>query len=65
MADAGLEPLDPVGEPFDPNMMEAMMRVPTETDDQDETVHEVFQRGYMLKGLLVRPARVSVYKDDD
>ncbi|MFC1662116.1 nucleotide exchange factor GrpE [Gemmatimonadota bacterium] len=65
LAEAGMEALDPVGEPFDPNTMEAMMRVPTEEDDQDETVHDVFQRGYLFKDLLVRPARVSVYKDDD
>lgn len=65
LTDAGLEALDPAGEPFDPNTMEAMMRVPTEEDGQDETVHQVFQKGYLFKDQLVRPARVSVYKDDD
>jgi molecular chaperone GrpE len=65
LTEAGLEVLDPVGERFDPNLMEAMMRVPTEEDGQDETVHQVFQKGYRFKDQLVRPARVSVYKDDD
>ncbi|MFC1574600.1 nucleotide exchange factor GrpE [Gemmatimonadota bacterium] len=65
LTDAGLEVLNPDGEPFDPNIMEAMMRVPTEEDDQDDTVHQVFDKGYMFKNQLVRPARVSVYKDDD
>jgi len=65
LTDAGLEPLDPTGDPFDPNVMEAVMRVPTEEGGQDETVHQVFQKGYLFKDLLVRPARVSVYKDDD
>lgn len=65
MAEAGLAPFEPVGEPFDPNKMEAMMRVPTEVDGQDETVSEVFQKGYTFKDLLIRPARVSVFKDDD
>jgi molecular chaperone GrpE len=65
MAEAGLEPFEPVGEPFDPNTMEAMMRVPTEEEGQDETVSEVFQKGYTFKDLLIRPARVSVFKDDD
>jgi molecular chaperone GrpE len=65
LTEAGLEVLDPVGERFDPNRMEAMMRVPTEEDDQDDMVHQVFQKGYMFKEQLVRPARVSVYKDDD
>ena len=56
---------DAEGERFDPNTMEAMMRVPTEEEGQDEMVHQVFQKGYMFKDQLVRPARVSVYKDDD
>ncbi len=65
LTDAGLQVLDPEGETFDPNSMEAVMRVPTEEDGQDEIVHQVFQKGYMFKDQLVRPARVSVYKDDD
>ena len=53
--------IDPVGDPFDPELMEAMMRVPAESDDQVDTVAQVFQKGYSLQGVLVRPARVSVY----
>ena len=41
------------------------MRVEAGGEGQDETVHQVFQKGYMFKDQLVRPARVSVYKDDD
>ncbi len=62
LKDAGVEVVDPAGEPFDPNTMEAMMRAPTESEEDDDTVAMVFQRGYTLKGLLVRPARVSVFK---
>jgi molecular chaperone GrpE len=65
LTEAGLEVLNPEGERFDPNTMEAMMRVPAEEDGQDETVHQVFLKGYLFKDQLVRPARVSVYKDDD
>jgi len=65
LTDAGLTVLDPQDGPFDPNIMEAMMRVPSEKDGQDDTVHQVFQKGYLFKDRLVRPARVSVYKDDD
>jgi molecular chaperone GrpE len=65
LTEAGLKVLNPEGERFDPNGMEAVMRVPTEEEGQDETVHMVFQKGYMFKDQLVRPARVSVYKDDD
>ncbi len=62
LEEAGVEIVDPLGEPFDPNTMEAMMRVPPESDDLEDTVERVFQRGYALGGHLVRPARVSVYK---
>lgn len=64
LKDAGVETLDPTGEAFDPERMEAMMRVPAESEEADETVAQVFQKGYALKGHLVRPARVSVYKHD-
>ena len=65
LTEAGLEVLEPVGDRFDPNTMEAMMRVDVEEEGQDETVHQVFQKGYLFKDQLVRPARVSVYKDED
>ncbi|MDE0897917.1 MAG: nucleotide exchange factor GrpE [Longimicrobiales bacterium] len=61
ISDAGIEMLDPSGQKFDPEVMEAMIRVPAESDDQVDNVSQVFQKGYSLKGILVRPARVSVY----
>ena len=64
LAAAGVEVLEPVGEIFDPSEMEAMMKVPAEDESADDQVHQVFQLGYRLKGNLVRPARVSVYKND-
>lgn len=62
LADAGLEVLDPAGEDFDPNVMEAVMMAPASSEDEDDTVDMVLQRGYLLEGHLVRPARVSVRK---
>ncbi len=61
LEDAGVEVIDPVGERFDPQRMEALMRVPVEAAAQDETVAQVMQKGYALKGTLMRPARVAVY----
>jgi len=61
LEDTGAEMIDPTNQPFDPERMEAMMRVPVESDQQVDTVAQVFQKGYSLKGILVRPARVSVY----
>ena len=60
--DSGAEVIDPVGEAFDPEKMEAMMRVPAESEEDDDTVDQVFQKGYTFKGHLIRAARVSVLK---
>lgn len=59
---AGLEEVDPVGEPFDPNVMEAMAASPAKSEDEDDVVGQVFQKGFRFRGHLVRPARVSVLK---
>ncbi len=61
---AGVELIDPAGEVFDPNIMEAMLGVPTEDPEDDQKVQEVFQKGYRFKGHLVRPARVVVFKHE-
>ena len=60
--EVGVAVVDPRGESFDPNTMEAMMRVPAASEEEDDVVERVFQRGYTLRGQLVRPARVSVFK---
>ena len=57
----GLERLDPSAQAFDPNAHEAVMTTPTPSLDFDGTVAMVFQAGYRLSGMLLRPARVSVY----
>ena len=62
LEDAGLEVLDPTGQDFDPRVMEAVMRAPAASEEEDDTVDMVLQRGYLLQGHLVRPARVSVRK---
>jgi molecular chaperone GrpE len=62
LEDAGVEAIDPLGLPFDPQTMEAITRMPAKTAEQDDTVAMVMQKGYALKGTLIRPARVAVYK---
>ncbi len=64
LEEAGARAVVPLGEVFDPNTMEAMMKVPTADPEKDERVHQVFQKGYLFKGHLVRPARVSVNKHE-
>ncbi|MBU4175052.1 MAG: nucleotide exchange factor GrpE [Actinobacteria bacterium] len=55
----GLEVVDPQGEQFDPEHHEAMMVVETGECTED-TVIDVVQRGYRFRGILLRPAMVSV-----
>ena len=56
-----IEPLDPAGEPFDPNLHQAMSMVEN-PDVEPNSVIAVMQKGYTLNGRLVRPAMVMVSK---
>jgi molecular chaperone GrpE len=58
---AGVERIDPAGQPFDPSLHEAVSTVPPPKPELDHTVSATFQTGYRFKGALVRPARVQVY----
>ena len=60
---AGLERIDPAGQPFDPTLHEAVSTLPPPSPDRDHTVSATFQTGYRFKGMLIRPARVQVYSD--
>jgi molecular chaperone GrpE len=55
----GLEPIDTEGRTFDPNVHQAVERVPTE-EAEDQAILGEFQRGYNFKGKLLRPAMVRV-----
>ena len=59
LARFGVEPIDPVGQPFDPNLHQAMSMVEN-PDMEPNSVMQVLQKGYSLKGRLVRPAMVIV-----
>jgi len=54
-----IEAIDPAGEVFNPEFHQAMSMVPTE-DAEPNTVMNVFQKGYVLNGRLIRPAMVVV-----
>jgi molecular chaperone GrpE len=59
----GLEAVPGAGEPFDPNLHEAIMREPND-DVPDGTVLEEFRKGFMLGERLLRPAMVKVSFSD-
>ena len=55
----GLEPLEAAGKQFDPNLHQAVERVPTDEAEDQEILGE-FVKGYNFKGKLLRPAMVRV-----
>jgi len=60
----GIERIDPTGEPFDPQVHEAMTMIPSEHAEPN-SVLEVMQRGYLLNGRVVRAAKVVVARAPD
>lgn len=57
----GIEAVDPQGEPFDPNLHQALSMVES-ADLEPNSVIAVIQRGYTLYQRLIRPALVIVSK---
>ncbi len=57
-----IEEIDPTGQPFDPNVAEAVMQVQGEDGEITDTVKQVFQKGYKRKDKMIRYAKVSVIK---
>lgn len=57
----GVEKIDAVGKDFDPHFHEAMLQVESE-DYEDNKIVEEFERGYLLNGRLLRPAKAAVSK---
>jgi molecular chaperone GrpE len=55
----GAERLDPVGQPFDPHLHQALDRAES-LDHADGTILQVFQPGYVFHGRVLRPAMVRV-----
>ncbi|MEM9620783.1 MAG: nucleotide exchange factor GrpE [Pseudomonadota bacterium] len=63
LAKSGVAQIDPMGEPFDPQLHEAMTMVPN-PDAEPNSVMDVMAKGYTLNGRLVRAAKVIVVKGD-
>lgn len=61
LAKQGVEPIDAVGQKFDPDVHEAVM-VDEGSDEPDETVTAELRKGYTLHKRVIRPAMVKVAK---
>lgn len=62
LREAGVQPIEALGRPFDPNFHEAVQRVQS-AEHPDETVLEEVERGYMIQSRVLRPSRVKVVKN--
>ncbi len=58
-----IEAIDPIGQPFNPELHQAMTTQPS-AEVEPNTVLNVFQKGYVLNGRLIRPAMVVVSQQD-
>ena len=56
----GVEAVEIAGKPFDPAVAEAVATEETDDPARDQTVLEEMERGFRLRGALLRPARVKV-----
>ena len=57
----GIESIECINKKFDPNFHQAMLEVEDNTKEPGTVVQEI-QKGYMMKGRLLRPSLVSVTK---
>ena len=59
----GVESIETVGKPFDPNLHEAVMEEEN-NEMPHHTIIDEFQRGFLLKERVIRPSKVKVSKRD-
>jgi molecular chaperone GrpE len=64
LATAGVEPVEAVGQDFDPELHEAVDTVEVEPDMEGKVVAE-YSRGYRMGERLLRPSRVKVGRVSD
>lgn len=60
LASMDVTAINPVGEPFDPQTQEAVMKMPAENGEVEGTVKQVFLKGYKLGDKVIRYAQVVV-----
>ena len=64
LREAGAEPIETVGRPFDPRLHEAVATIPTAGVEPGTIVREM-RRGWRLGDELLRPAQVEIASDEE
>lgn len=62
LAQKGLEPMESIGQPFDPECHDAITEIPAQMDADKGKVMDEIERGYLLNGKIIRHAKVVVGK---
>lgn len=58
----GIEPMETNGEAFDPELHEALTEIPAPTEDLKGKIIDTIEKGYFLKGKIIRHAKVVTGK---
>ena len=56
----GIEEINPIGQQFDANTQEAIMKLPKGEGEEEGTVKQVFLKGYKMGNKIIRYAQVVV-----
>ena len=59
---SGLKQIEAVGQPFDPELHEALSVVPVDEPQEDGVVADELSKGYLFRDTLLKPALVNVKK---
>lgn len=59
-----VKPINALGQPFDPELHEALMMMPVEDEEDDHKVQQVLEEGYQIADRVIRHSRVVVGKKD-
>ena len=62
LSDLGVEPMETMDKPFDLNLHNAVLQVPSDEEEKSGMVAQELQKGYTYKGNVLRHAMVSVYE---
>lgn len=58
-AKEGVEPIEAIGQEFNPELHEALMRIESD-EEESNTITQEFEKGYTLNGKVLRPSKVQV-----
>ena len=60
----GVKPINSIGEKFDPNIHEALLKIESSEHEPDIVIQEL-EKGYFLKDRILRPAKVGISQKKD